>query len=254
MPLVVSDAVVLHVFDYLESSRIVRLATRDAGLRSVLARGARRTRTRYGSALDLFAGGVAEFHTKPGRDLHTLSNFDITRSREELATDLGRFTAAAALAELALRFVRDDAQSALYEVIVDGLDAIGVAPESAVTAAALGAAWRLVAELGFAPALLDCAICHRSIADDEPATFHHRAGGLACERCARVLHGGRPLPARARAHLRDWTGGVSATLVIADAEGRAHQRLLREFLAEHLADGRALRAFDVWESGNWSRT
>ena len=28
---------------------------------------------------------------------------------------------------------------------------------------------------------------------------------------------------------------------------RAHQRLLREFLEEHLADGRALRAFAAWE-------
>ena len=39
MPLLVSDAIVLHTFDYLESSRIVRLVTRDAGLRSALARG-----------------------------------------------------------------------------------------------------------------------------------------------------------------------------------------------------------------------
>ena len=43
MTLVVSDALVLHVQDYLESSRIVRLATREHGVQSVLARGARRT-------------------------------------------------------------------------------------------------------------------------------------------------------------------------------------------------------------------
>ena len=39
MPLVSSDAIVLHAFDYLESSRILRLVTRDAGVRSVLAFG-----------------------------------------------------------------------------------------------------------------------------------------------------------------------------------------------------------------------
>jgi DNA repair protein RecO (recombination protein O) len=35
-------------------------------------------------------------------------------------------------------------------------------------------------------------------------------------------------------------------------EGRAHQRLLREFVRHHLEDGRPLRAFAVWEHGGWS--
>ena len=41
MSLLVTDAIVLHSADYLESSRIFRLATREAGVQSVLARGAR---------------------------------------------------------------------------------------------------------------------------------------------------------------------------------------------------------------------
>jgi DNA repair protein RecO (recombination protein O) len=36
-----TDAIVLHAFDYRETSRIVRLATRDVGMVSVIARGAR---------------------------------------------------------------------------------------------------------------------------------------------------------------------------------------------------------------------
>ena len=59
MPLLATDAIVLHAFDYLESSRILRLVTREAGVRSALARGARRSRRRFGSALDLFAQGSA---------------------------------------------------------------------------------------------------------------------------------------------------------------------------------------------------
>jgi len=46
MTLLVTDAIVLHSFDYLESSRILRLLTREAGVRSVLARGARRSQRR----------------------------------------------------------------------------------------------------------------------------------------------------------------------------------------------------------------
>ena len=55
MPLLATEAIVLHAFDYLESSRIIRLLTREAGIQSTVARGARKSRGRYGSALDLFA-------------------------------------------------------------------------------------------------------------------------------------------------------------------------------------------------------
>src|SRR5580692_1871318 len=107
MAIVETDAVVLHVFDYLETSRIYRLLTRDAGLQSVLARGARRPKSRFGRAVDLFAEGTAHLSVRPGRELQTLTAFDVTHSHQGLARDLDRFTAAAAIVELVLRFVRD---------------------------------------------------------------------------------------------------------------------------------------------------
>ncbi|MFN7531060.1 MAG: DNA repair protein RecO, partial [Gemmatimonas sp.] len=60
MSLLQTDAIVLHVADYLESSRILRLVTREAGVQSVVARGARSSRKRFGSAVDLFAEGQAQ--------------------------------------------------------------------------------------------------------------------------------------------------------------------------------------------------
>src|SRR5690242_7735522 len=114
MPLVSSEAIVLHVFDYSETSRILRLATRDAGIVSVLARGARRAKSRFGSALDLFAQGVAQLYLKDGRDLQTMSAFDVTRARPALGTDLGRFAGASVIAELVLRFGSGDESAELF--------------------------------------------------------------------------------------------------------------------------------------------
>ena len=99
MTAVVTEAVVLHAFDYLESSRILRLITRDAGVQSVLARGARSSRKRFGTSLDVFAQGVVEYSTKPGRDLSTLTAFDATRARPHLVAEISRFTGACALAD-----------------------------------------------------------------------------------------------------------------------------------------------------------
>src|SRR3954471_21989604 len=124
MALLVTEAIVLHAFDYLESSRIIRLLTREAGVQSSLARGARKSRARYGSALDLFAEGAAQLYVKPNRELHNLAGFEITRSRNELAEEVGRFTAAATIAELALRFAGEEGSPQLYDTVSDVLDRI----------------------------------------------------------------------------------------------------------------------------------
>jgi len=244
------DAIVLHMFDYLETSRIVRVATRELGVQSVLARGARRSRTRYGSALDLFASGIAEISTRPGRDLHTLVSFDIQRARPRLAEDLGRFTGASVLAELSLRFSGEETHPALYDALIASLDALDTAAPGDTIDVSLGGAWRIVGELGFAPSLDRCASCETVLPPADAAPFSHRAGGVLCANCARLEPVHRSLPATARATLAAWLAGA-ATPGLGVGEQRAHQRLLREFLREHLADGRALRAFDVWENERW---
>jgi DNA repair protein RecO (recombination protein O) len=247
MTLVVTDAVVLHMFDYLESSRIVRLATRELGVQSVIARGARRPKSRFGHSLDLFASGVAQFYTRPGRELHTLGGFDVTRTRLGIAEDLDRFAAASALAELALRFAHADPHDDAFAVLTASLDALSAAPRGSATDLGLAYAWRFVTALGFGPAMEICCVCHAEVPAEEPAPFSHAGGGIVCRRCTVSTPVSRALPAGARLALRRWIAGVPAELA-GDPERRAHLRLLREFLHHHVTDGRELRALDAWEA------
>lgn len=251
MPLLVTEAIVLHAFDYLESSRIIRLLTKEAGVQSVLARGARKSRGRYGSALDLFAEGSAQLYVKPNRDLHNLAGFEISRTRGELAEDIGRFTAASTVAELALRFGGEDASPQLYDTIADVLDRIARSAPERTIEDGLAGCWRIVSVLGFTPELSSCALCHTPLRDADEASFSHSSGGIVCPACSRLVAGARKIPAEARSAIRRWLDG-DESLHLSDAEARSHQRLLREFLGAHLADDRPLRAFAVWEHERWS--
>lgn len=248
MTLVVTDAIVLHAFDYLESSRILKLVTREAGVRSVLARGARSSRRRFGTALDLYAQGSAELQIKPGRELDTLTGFDVTRARPQLAAHLDRFTGASAIAELTLRCARDASDPSLFDAIAAALDDLVVAAPDRALDVTLGGAWRVLMELGVAPTIDDCAECHAFVGAEESAMFSHPAGGVLCGRCSRLARTGRMLPATARSALRDWLGATEHPLPDPQ-DVRAHQRLLREFVREHLTDDRPLRAFETWERG-----
>ena len=244
-----TEAIVLHGFDYRETSRIVRLATREAGVVSAIARGAKRPKSRFGLGLDLFTSGVAHLTILPGRDLHTLTGFDASRSRPELAASLERFAAAAALGKLCIRFASEDEGGAIHDTLAVGLDAIGTAADPEVGGRTLAAAWRLVSELGFAPALDRCALCHRTLGDDEIVRFGHRSGGALCRLCAALVPGARTLPVEARVTLLRWSREEEVPVLDAPTL-RAHLRLLREFVEEHLGDGRALRAWASWEASH----
>lgn len=255
-----TDAIVLHAFDYLESSRILRLLTREAGVQSVIAKGARRARGPSRMTLDLFVEGSARLYLKPGRDLQTLAGFDLSLTRTGLAADLGRFLAANALAELALRGLGDDAAPDAYDAVASGLDRIARAPGAEAPSAGMAAGWRLVASLGIAPAIERCAACDAPLGDGD-ATFSPGAGGLLCPSCG-TGRSGRRLPAVAVADLRDWMAETSALdggggrdrgppRVLDPGMVRSHQRLLREYLSHHLGEQRPWRAFDAWEQGQW---
>jgi DNA repair protein RecO (recombination protein O) len=246
-----TEAVVLHAFDYLESSRIIKLLTRDLGLRSALARGARRSAKRFGASIDLFVQGTAELEVKPGRDLDTLTSFDVSHTRASIGLDLSRFTAASAIAELILRFAKDDTDEELYDVTVDALDRISVAIGGAARDAAIAGAWRILAALGFGPQLDACSECDREFDPAETILFSHSAGGVVCDNCAGGARSGRKLPPEARTTLIGWLIG-DPERALTDTEARAHQRLLREFVHEHLSDGKPMRAFDAWETSTWT--
>lgn len=248
MSLVVTQAMVLHAFDYMESSRVLRLLTREIGLQSVLAKGARRTRGRVGTGVDLFAEGEAQLYVKPTRELQTLAAFDVSRSRTALALDMRRFAAASAIAELVLRIAGDEPNVALFDSVSTSFDGIALATDDAIVAHGLSGAWRVVASAGLAPALDHCAGCHTPIGAEETVSFAHPAGGALCSRCDRATATARKVPPAARDLLRSWLAGEPPEPIRA-GEARAHQRLLREFLSEHLNDDRPLRAFAAWETG-----
>ena len=247
MTLVATDAVVLHLFDYLESSRIIRLATRELGVQSVLARGARRPKSRFGTSLDVFASGIAHFSAKPGRDLHNLTGFELTRSRLGLAQSLDRFSAGAALAELALAFAHDGPDDPIFDVLVESLDELTEAPAGTAADVGLRSAWRMVAALGFGPTLDMCAICRAEIPDSAAVGFSHTAGGIVCAQCRATVLTSRTLPPEARRALHRWLQGEVEPLG-GNADRRAHVRLLREFVLHHVAEGRELRALSAWET------
>src|SRR5438552_3718429 len=103
MALVTTPAVVLQTYRYSETSKVVRLATRELGVQSAIAKGALRPKSRFGAGLELLSEGSAQLYFREARELHTLGAFDLANLRRDLAADVGRFAGATVLAEVMLK-------------------------------------------------------------------------------------------------------------------------------------------------------
>jgi DNA repair protein RecO (recombination protein O) len=252
MPLITTPAIVLKVTPYSETSRIVRLLTRDHGLLSALARGARRAKSPVGVGLDLFAVGVAMVRTRTQTDLHTLCGFDLMRGHQRVAEDVATFGAASALAELALKCVPAQPHPEVFHALADGLDALDRAAADVADAAALSACWRLVEALGFEPALDQCAVCGEPM--DGAAFFSAVQGGALCREHRGDAARHTTLQPADRDALRALLDGRWPDPPLDVRHAAAHRRLLMTFIRHHLAEDRPLPALAFWDRESWNAT
>src|SRR6476469_1941889 len=177
MPLSTTQAIILSALRYSETSKIVRLATREHGVQSAIAKGALRPRSRYGAALQVLSEGQAQYLAKEHRELHVLTAFDLQHLPVALAAHLGRYATATALAEVMLRFAPADPHPESYDVFRDALAALERAPADDVEALGFRLLWQVVGVLGFEPALDECVRDGAPLPEDGVLPFSTREGG-----------------------------------------------------------------------------
>jgi DNA repair protein RecO (recombination protein O) len=251
MPLVSTPAIVLSALRYSETSKIVRLATREHGVQSGIAKGALRPKSRFGAALQLLSEGQAQLLVKENRELHILTAFDLRRLHVGLAADLERYAVACALAEVMLRFAPSDPHPESFDLLQHALQELEIASEDAVEALGFRLLWQLVSVLGFAPSLDACVVDGTLLPPAGPLPFSTRDGGALCPTCA-SRQGTTQLPARDREDLVALLDPKAALPALDVRHGAAHRRLLARYIRYHLAEGAELPALEFWMQRSWA--
>jgi DNA repair protein RecO (recombination protein O) len=251
MPPVSTAAIVLATIRYGETSKIARLATRELGVQSAIAKGALRPKSRFGAALHLLSEGDATLHLARHGDLHTLAQFDPRLIHTGLAQRMDRFAAASLLSELMLRFAPASRHPESYDLLRDALAVLEAAPAVAVEPLGLRAVWRLVAVLGFAPALDACVRDGRPLPVDRAACFSPRDGGVLCAECARDTLGAQLAP-EDRAALGALLDAGAELPLLDGPHLSAHRRLLDRYIRHHLGEEATLPALAFWLERSWT--
>jgi DNA repair protein RecO (recombination protein O) len=191
-----SQAVVIGSFALGESDRVVTFFSREYGKVRGVARAARRPRSRFTGALELFTVGELVFFDTGRSDLLRIDHFDVVRPLARLRDDLERLGHASWIVECVNRLTEErDPHAALYALLARGLRSMEIAPAGRV---ALAFVARCVDVTGHRPRLDVCVECGRR------APFPRARlgeGGLVCEACAAGLPGLFPISTAATAAL-----------------------------------------------------
>jgi len=180
VPLYRDEAVVLRTHKLGEADRIITLLTRHHGRVRAVAKGVRRTTSRWGSRLEPFTH--VDLQLAEGRSLDTITQAEtLTPFHSGIGLDYDRYTAGTVMLETAERLVVEEKEPALQQflLLVGGLRAM-VSGEHGPGQVLDSYLLRSLAVAGYAPSFDHCVRCGT---EGPHRFFNPAAGGVLCTVC-----------------------------------------------------------------------
>jgi DNA repair protein RecO (recombination protein O) len=173
------QGVVLRTYKLGEADRIVVLLTQGEGKVRAVAKGVRKTKSRFGGRLEPFSHVDLSLYRGRG-DLDTVTQAEVIHPFRDLREDYDRVTAGAAMLEVVDQVAQErEASLRLYLLLLRGLRSLDSGPRdpSVVLDAFL---LKLMALEGYRPSVQECAACGGA---GPYLRFSAARGGAVCERC-----------------------------------------------------------------------
>lgn len=174
------EGIVIRAVDYGEGNRILSVLTKQAGKLSMMARGAKKVKSRFSAISQPFTyGEFVVFRSSP-QALGTINAGEMIRSHQRLREELILSAYAAYLAEMTHRLVEDGER---VEGLFDQLLAAFQALEDGKDAAIITNIYEMnmLAVAGFMPQLDACVLCGGN--SSELIAWSASQGGVVCRSC-----------------------------------------------------------------------
>ncbi|MFN0199769.1 MAG: DNA repair protein RecO [Planctomycetaceae bacterium] len=177
-----SEALIIRLTDFSETSKVVTFFTRDWGKISAMAKGARRLRSSFEAALDLLSVCKIVFLRKSSGGLDLLTEAQLTARFQPGTSNLGAFYAGCYVAELlASLSVEHDPHPVLYDASILTLRRLEQSPDYKIPLIQFELI--LLKESGQLPVFECCLNCQKSIEDVGLWTYSIGQSGFLCPRC-----------------------------------------------------------------------
>jgi DNA repair protein RecO (recombination protein O) len=175
-----TEAIVLRGIRYGEADRILHLYTPERGRVSAIAKGVRRSKSRFGGRLEpFFRLDLVLYQGKS--DLLTVTSAETIAGHPRLREHGGAIDGAARACDAVSRLFGDgEPHAGVYHLLANQLTLLDREPARATRANALAFRLKLLLAAGFAPHLASCASCGEP---EHLVGFSGAAGGVVCGAC-----------------------------------------------------------------------
>jgi len=179
VPLYKEQGVVLRQHKLGEADKIITLMTQGSGKIRGVAKGIRRTKSRFGARLEPFTHVSVMLYRGSGA-LDTITQAEIVNQHRHVREDLGLFAAGETMLEAVDKVAEEHERNVkLFVLLLQGLRTLDAEPADGV-AVSESFLLKLLSVSGFHPSLTACAVCGAT----QPALFSSGQGGAVCTRCA----------------------------------------------------------------------
>jgi DNA repair protein RecO (recombination protein O) len=231
--------VVLRTYKLRESDRIVVLHTRDNGKVRAVAKGVRKTKSRFGARLEPMSHVRLLLYR--GRELDIISQAESVEPLAPMLRSLDRASQGIAAIEAVDQLsLEREPNARLYQMLVGVLRTIAERP-SPVNVPAFY--WKLLAAEGLQPQLDVCVRCLGTEPDVQLVAIDLAEGGVLCRAC----RSGTAITPGALALMRDILGGRLHAALASEESAITHEvgALATRALENHIE--RHLRAVAMFE-------
>ncbi len=244
-----TEAVVLKTVKYGDTSKIISVFTREYGKLSLIAKGARTSRSKFVSILNPMSCIQAVFYLKESRDIHLLSDASSSRVHKNIVGDPQKtMTGFVMLDALNTAVHTRESHPVLFDHLVEALDGLDRAERSPVNYL-IAFLIALLREAGYGLKLDACVRCGGKL-DREPLVFESQFGGFACGRCRSpdTTLTMAPNHLEALRWLERPSPEVWSRLSLEPVESLRIVHLLAGHLCRHVPGARRLRSLSLLES------
>jgi len=159
MPIIKTEAIIIKEMNYSESSKIITLYSLDKGKVRIIAKGSRRIKSKFASAVNLFNHLNIIYYEKEGKELFTLSEADVIESFNNIQSNIKTFAYASLFLEGIDKGISDyDSNPRLFYLLLNFLRLINKSkkPQEITTLFLI----KLLSLIGIQPVLNHCVKCN----------------------------------------------------------------------------------------------
>ena len=175
-----TEGIVLKSMEYQEADKIVTIYTKDYGKITAIAKGVRKTKSKFGSSLEILTH--SNFLIYKGRNIDIVSQTEILESFFSTSKEVIKFAFAANCVEVVNRLTEErEINIGLFNLLKEVLHYLKGSNDPKLLT--LSFKWQTISILGYRPSLDHCCRCNKSVEEQKEIYFNIKEGGLVCNNC-----------------------------------------------------------------------